>query len=99
MLTQTLKIQIILISQLNRRVEERSDKRPNLADLRESGDLEQDANVVGLLSAVDVQDLEDKSTELLMRLDIAKNRSGMSGEVIYAYDKKIQNFVESRGVD
>ena len=96
MLTQTLKIPIILISQLNRRVEERSDKRPNLADLRESGDLEQDANVVGLLSAVDVQDLEDRSTELLMRLDIAKNRGGMSGEVIYAYDKKIQYFGERK---
>ena len=99
MLTQVLGIPIILISQLSRRVEEREDKRPNLADLRESGDLEQDANVVGLLSPVNPEDLENKETELLMRLDIAKNRSGIVSDVIYAYDKKIQTFVERRNAD
>lgn len=94
MLTQTLNIPIILISQLSRRVEERGDKRPNLADLRESGDLEQDANIVGLLSAVEPEDVENKELQLEMRVDIAKNRSGMTGEIIYSYDKTTQYFKE-----
>lgn len=94
MLTNTLNIPIILISQLNRGVEMRDDQKPHLSDLRESGDLEQDANVVGLISATDVEDLKNKELKLSMTLDIAKNRGGMTGEIEYFYDKTTQHFKE-----
>lgn len=94
MLTNTLDIPIILISQLNRGVEMRDDQRPYLSDLRESGDLEQDASVVGLLSATDVADIENKELKLSMTLDIAKNRGGMTGDIEYYYDKTTQYFKE-----
>lgn len=70
-LTNSLKIPIIMLSQLNRDIEKRQDKKPTLADLRESGSVEQDSNVVGFL----YRDEEDDST---VNLNIAKNRGGVT---------------------
>lgn len=69
-LARELKVPIISLSQLSRAVEHRGIKQPQLADLRESGAIEQDADVVMFLYREDDEDLSD------MRLSIAKHRNG-----------------------
>ena len=87
LLTNELNIPLVVLSQLNRGVESRQDKKPVLSDLRESGDLEQDANVVGLLS-------EDLEIDHLINLDIAKNREGMLATIPYEFYKPATTFRE-----
>lgn len=87
LLTNELNIPIVVLSQLNRGVEARQDKKPVLSDLRESGDLEQDANVVGLLS-------EDQELDYVINLDIAKNREGMLATIPYEFYKPATTFRE-----
>ena len=69
-LARELKIPVLALSQLSRQVESRGIKRPQLADLRESGAIEQDADVVMFMWREDEDDLES------MRLDVAKHRNG-----------------------
>lgn len=69
-LARELKIPVLAISQLSREVEKRGHKRPQLADLRESGSIEQDADVVMFLWREDDEDLEN------VELEIAKHRNG-----------------------
>ena len=81
-------IPIIALAQLNRKVEERREKRPMLSDLRESGSIEQDADVVWLLwrpAYYDIPTVVDEernevSSDGLMVIDIAKNRNGATGD-------------------
>lgn len=74
-----LDVPIILLSQLNRDVESRTDKRPNIADLRESGALEQDADIILLLYRDDYYNREDSKEKNIAEVNIAKNRSGSTG--------------------
>jgi len=69
-LARELKIPLLAVSQLSREVEKRGRKRPQLADLRESGSIEQDADVVMFLWREDEEDLEN------VELEIAKHRNG-----------------------
>lgn len=91
-LTNELDIPILLLSQLNRAVENRDSNVPALADLRESGDLEQDANVVGFLYLDDQETAE--SSESDVNLKIAKNRDGALMTIPYKFLKPETNFVE-----
>ncbi|OGE25723.1 replicative DNA helicase [Candidatus Daviesbacteria bacterium RIFCSPLOWO2_02_FULL_40_8] len=74
-LARELKIPVIAVSQLSRAVESRGSRRPQLADLRESGAIEQDADVVMFLYREDVDNLKD------VTIDIAKHRNGPVGEI------------------
>ncbi len=84
LMAKELKIPIILLSQLNRSVESRTDKHPQLADLRESGSIEQDADVILFLYREGYynKELSDQSTSECI---IAKNRHGETGTVKLAF--------------
>jgi replicative DNA helicase len=74
-LARELKVPVMAISQLNRSVEARGTRKPQLADLRESGAIEQDADVVMFLYREDPEKLEQ------VTLDIQKHRNGPTGEI------------------
>ncbi|MBI2040217.1 replicative DNA helicase [Candidatus Microgenomates bacterium] len=74
-LARELKIPVLAISQLSRAVEQRGTRKPQLADLRESGAIEQDADVVMFLYR------EDPEKQDLVTLDIQKHRNGPTGEI------------------
>lgn len=86
-----LNVPILLLSQLNREVESRQDKRPNIADLRESGALEQDADIILLLYRDSYYNPESKEGNLA-EIHIAKNRSGSTGVVKLAFMNKYTRF-------
>ena len=78
-LARELKIPVLAISQLSRAVEQRGTKRPVLSDLRESGSIEQDADVVMFLW----RENDDNSEKFY--LDIAKHRNGPLGQVQFHF--------------
>ncbi|MEN9946740.1 MAG: hypothetical protein RLZZ293_1126 [Pseudomonadota bacterium] len=81
-----LDVPIILLSQLNRDVESRTDKRPNISDLRESGALEQDADIILLLYRDDYYNHEQQNPlKGIAEVNIAKNRSGSTGVIKLAF--------------
>jgi replicative DNA helicase len=75
-----LKIPIIALSQLSRSVEIRGgDKRPLLSDLRESGAIEQDADIVLFVHRPNYYNKDEVSIETDVQIEVAKNRNGMTG--------------------
>ncbi len=78
-MAKDLNVPVIALAQLNRGVEQREDKRPRLSDLRESGAIEQDADIVMFLHRPDAYDPEDRPGEA--DLIISKNRHGPVGTV------------------
>ena len=82
---------IVAVSQLNREADNRKDHRPELSDLRESGAIEQDADVVLLLFRADYynEDSPDKGTAKVI---IAKNRNGETGTVQLAWRGEVGRF-------
>lgn len=83
-------IAIVALSQLNREVETRPDRRPRLSDLRDSGAIEQDADCVLFLWPV--RELGDTK---IIGLDIAKNRQGRCGEMALEFTGSVQRWEES----
>ncbi len=80
-LARELKIPVLALSQLSRAVEQRGRKKPQLSDLRESGSIEQDADVVMFLYMEDdSEDLLDENKRIV-KLSIAKHRNGPLGEI------------------
>ena len=89
-LARELNIPILCLAQLSRKVEERQGHRPMMSDLRESGSLEQDSDVVMFLLRREYYDPYDKPG--LAELIIAKNRHGAIGTVNLAFRKEIAQF-------
>lgn len=89
-LARTLKIPILALSQLNRAAEAREDHKPRMSDLRESGALEQDADVVLLLHRPDFYDHTDQPRQA--ELIVEKNRNGKTGDVRLTFKKEILRF-------
>jgi replicative DNA helicase len=90
-LARELNIPIICLSQLSRKVEERQGHRPMMSDLRESGSIEQDADIITFLLRREYYDPMDKPG--LAELIVAKNRHGSVGNVNLTFRKEIAQFV------
>lgn len=96
-LAKELKVPVIALSQLSRSVEQRQDKRPILSDIRESGSIEQDADIVAFLYRDDYYDRDDPEEEQLTNQNIVeviieKNRSGSRGTVELLFFKEYNKF-------
>ena len=91
-LARDLDIPILALSQLSRQVELRADKRPILSDLRESGSIEQDADIVMFLYRDEYYNRDDEDNKNRAEIIVAKNRNGMTGIRPLHWDKMIQKF-------
>lgn len=89
-LARELSVPVIALSQLNRAVETREDRRPRMADLRESGAIEQDADIVLLLHRPEYYDPNDQPG--IAELIVAKNRNGRTDNVKLTFLKNYMRF-------
>jgi replicative DNA helicase len=97
-IAKELGVPVIMLSQLSREVEKRADKRPQLSDLRDSGNIEQDADTVALMYRaeyyrIDV-DEDGNSTKNTCEIDIAKHRHGGTGSVTVGCRMEIGKFYD-----
>jgi replicative DNA helicase len=93
LLAKELQVPVIALSQLNRGPEQRADKRPAMSDLRESGSIEQDADMVILLHRDDVYEKESTrpgEADLI----VAKHRNGATRDIVVAFQGHYSRFVD-----
>ena len=97
-LARELEVPVIALSQLNRGVEQRSDKRPMLSDLRESGAIEQDADLVMFIYRDEYYD-EDSEEEGIAEVHIAKHRNGGLSTIKLTFQGEYPRFMSYAGGD
>ena len=99
-LAKDLKVPVIALSQLSRAVEQRQDKRPMLADLRESGSIEQDADIVAFLyrdAYYQKEQVDSQEANNVTELILEKNRHGSLGTVKLYFHKEYTKFSSVEG--
>ncbi|GIW58934.1 MAG: replicative DNA helicase [Candidatus Dojkabacteria bacterium] len=94
-LARELNIPIIALSQLNRAVENRGERIPQLSDLRESGSIEQDADIVIFLSRDIMSDEQEDDSEKRVDVLVAKHRNGPTGRVVVKFRGEFQKFYDN----
>lgn len=96
-LAKELEVPIIALAQLNRGLEQRGDKRPILSDLRDSGEIEQDADIVLMLHRDDYYE-KDSQYKGMAECLIRKQRNGALGDVLLTYLGEIMRFESYTGI-
>jgi len=91
-LARELNVPIIVVSQLSRDIEKRDRKKPQLSDLRESGAIEQDADIVIFLYTDEAIDTSEMNTRTPTNALVAKHRNGKQGNVKLMFDKRYTRF-------
>jgi replicative DNA helicase len=94
-MARELKVPVVALSQLSRGLEQRTDKTPRMSDLRESGSIEQDADIIIFLY-VKEEDKDDESRRNLTQFSVAKNRHGQPGIFELVFNKNISKFSSTR---
>jgi replicative DNA helicase len=97
-MARELNVVVIALSQLSRGDESRQDKRPILSDLRESGQIEQDADLIALLYRDDYY-TRDSTQKDRIEVILAKNRNGPTGTVELGFKKEYGSFIDFEGCD
>jgi replicative DNA helicase len=92
-LARDLEVPIIALSQLSRAVEQRTDKRPILSDLRESGSIEQDADLVAFIYRDEYYN-EESDQQGLAEVILAKHRNGPTDAVKLSFLKRYAKFAD-----
>lgn len=92
MMAKQLGVTVLLLSQLSRKVEDRQDKRPVMSDLRDSGNIEQDADAVWFLYRDDYYNAETEDANTI-EVIVAKNRDGNRGTVKLAFRKEFSHIL------
>ncbi len=98
-LAREMECPVIVLSQLSRNVEYRADKRPMLSDLRESGAIEQDADIVMFLYRDEYYNQEDTDKPNTCEVNIAKNRNGPTGSVELTWLGQYTKFTDRSNIE
>lgn len=100
LLAKELNIPVIALSQLSRQTETRENKHPALADLRDSGSIEQDADIVAFLYREEYYNPDNEEKKGILEVQIKKHRNGPVGKVELYFNKEIQRYLTlEKGVD
>ena len=96
-LARSLKVPVLCLAQLNRASEQRADKKPGLADLRDSGAIEQDADAVMLMHRPDMYDESEHGELVFVSTQVAKNRHAGTASFQLGFNLQTGRFIPVKG--